>query len=119
MDRNSLAFDSGAIMDQLADWDLGEDFDDDNDWHPPGELPSSSSDDEDEQEARDSTVASPSLSNKWTRRRFFGKPMPTLILESTEEVLTPSEYFDRTLKYVPDWWLAVQPENSPEKNSKN
>ncbi|CAG4935416.1 unnamed protein product [Parnassius apollo] len=82
-------------MDQLADWDLGEDFDDDNDWHPPGELPSSSSDDEDEQEARDSTVASLSLSNKWTRRRFFGKPMPTLISESTEEVLTPSEYFDR------------------------
>ncbi|CAG5049826.1 unnamed protein product [Parnassius apollo] len=97
MNRNNLAFDSDAIMDQLADSDLGEDFDDYNDWHPPGELLSSNSEDEDEQEARVSTVASPSLSNKWTRRRFVGKPMPTLISEPTEEVLTPSEYFDRSL----------------------
>ncbi|CAG5009175.1 unnamed protein product [Parnassius apollo] len=66
--KNNLAFDSDAITDQLADSHLGEDFDDDNDWHPPGELPSSSSDDKDKQEARVSTVASPSLSNKWTRR---------------------------------------------------
>ncbi|CAG4997587.1 unnamed protein product [Parnassius apollo] len=108
MDRNSLAFDSGAIMDQLADCDFCEDFDDDNDWHPPGELPSSSSDDEDVQGARDSTVASPSLSNKWTRRRFFGKPMPTLISESTEEVLTPSEYFkiftEEIYSYYINWF---------------
>ncbi|CAK1596302.1 unnamed protein product [Parnassius mnemosyne] len=95
MDRNNLAFDPDAIMDQLADSDLGEDFDDDNDWHPPGQLTNSSSDNEDEQEARNSTVASPSSSNKWIRRRFVGKPMPTLISEPTEEVLTPSEYFDR------------------------
>ncbi|CAG5049245.1 unnamed protein product [Parnassius apollo] len=83
MNRNNLVFDSDAIMDQLADSDLGENFDNDNDWHPSGELPSFSSDDEDEQEARVSTVASPSLSNKWTRRQFIGKPMPTLISEST------------------------------------
>ncbi|CAG4982863.1 unnamed protein product [Parnassius apollo] len=82
-------------MDQLANSDLGEDFDDDNDWHPPGQLTSSSSDNEDEQEARNSTVASPSSSNKWIRRRFVGKPMPTLISKPTEEVLTTSEYFDR------------------------
>ncbi|CAG4996977.1 unnamed protein product [Parnassius apollo] len=78
-------------MDQLADSGLGEDFDDYNDWHLPGELPCSSSDDKDEQEARVSTVASSSLSNKWTRRRFVGKPMPTLISESTEEVPTYSK----------------------------
>lgn len=96
MNRNNVAFDPDSILDQLADSDLGEDFEDDeDDWHPPGELPSSSSEDEDEQ-ARRPIVATPASANRWTQRRFVGRmPMPSLVNEPAEELLTPSEYFGR------------------------